>query len=75
VGGDVSAGFSINLQMPVQVDEGGYLYVVDLATGTRTQLPDTAFRYRRPALSPDGRRIVAEVMTPQGEDLWAIALP
>jgi hypothetical protein len=75
VGGDVSASYSINLQMPVQVDEGGYLYVVDLATGTRTQLPDTAFRYRRPALSPDGRRIVAEVMTPQGEDLWAIALP
>ena len=75
VGGDVVAGYSVDLQMPVQYDEGGYLYVVDLVSGTRMQLPDTAFRYRRPALSPDGRRIVAEVMTPQGEDLWAIALP
>lgn len=75
VGGDVVAGYSVDLQMPLQFDEGGYLYVVDLANGTRVQLPDTAFRYRRPALSPDGRRVVAEVMTPQGEDLWAIALP
>jgi hypothetical protein len=75
VGGDVVAGYSVDLQMPLQFDEGGYLYVVDLATGARLQLPDTAFRYRRPALSPDGRRVVAEVMTPQGEDLWAIALP
>jgi len=75
VGGDVVAGYSVDLQMPLQLDEGGYLYVVDLSSGTRAQLPDTAFRYRRPALSPDGRRIVAEVMTAQGEDLWAIALP
>jgi len=75
VGGDVTTGYSVDWQMPLQFDEGGYLYVVDLASGTRVQLPDTAFRYRRPALSPDGRRVVAEVMTPQGEDLWAIALP
>ncbi|HXV91627.1 MAG TPA: hypothetical protein VD707_09690 [Gemmatimonadales bacterium] len=75
VGGDVVVGYSVSLQMPLQFDEGGYLYVVDLADGARVQLPDTAFRYRRPALSPDGRRVVAEVMTPQGEDLWAIALP
>jgi hypothetical protein len=75
VGGNVAAGSDPNLNAVVQVDEGGFLYVVDLGTGARAQLPDTAFRYRRPSLSPDGRLIVAEVMTPQGEDLWRIALP
>ena len=75
VGGDVVAAFNPNLGALIQADEGGYLYWVDLASGTATQLPDTSFRYRRPALSSDGRRVVAEVQRPGGPDLWMIELP
>ncbi len=46
---------------PVQPDEGGVLTVVDLTTGTETVLdPSPLVVYRRPALSPDGSRLVAE---------------
>ena len=75
VGGDVTASYDSTRALPVQDDEGGFLYWVDLATGGAMQLPDTAFRYRRPALSPDGRRVVAEVRGPGGEDLWIVQLP
>jgi Tol biopolymer transport system component len=75
VGGDVVASFNPDLGALIQSDDGGYLYWVDLASGTATQLPDTGFRYRRPALSPDGRRVVAEVQGPGGPDLWMIELP
>jgi Tol biopolymer transport system component len=44
----------------VQVDYGGHLVVVDLATGSESWVPDHGLMYKRPALSPDGTRFVAE---------------
>jgi hypothetical protein len=59
VGGRV--GFTVDpLLGPVQWDSGGVLHVFDLE-GTGSQSLDTPGRlYRRPALSPDGTRVVAE---------------
>jgi hypothetical protein len=44
----------------VQVDHGGLLVIVDLATGTESGLPDYGLMYKRPVFSPDGSRFVAE---------------
>jgi WD40-like Beta Propeller Repeat len=59
VGGRVA--FSVDPRLgPVQWDSGGVLHVFDLEE-TGSQSLDTPGRlYRRPALSPDGSRIVAE---------------
>jgi hypothetical protein len=43
-----------------QVDYGGHLVTVDLATGIETLLPDSGRFYKRPRLSPDGRSFIAE---------------
>ncbi|MGH7538668.1 MAG: hypothetical protein ACREMF_08545, partial [Gemmatimonadales bacterium] len=43
-----------------QVDSGGTLVLVDLAGGLETPLTPPGLLFRRPALSPDGRRVVAE---------------
>ena len=45
----------------VQRDEGGDLHVVDLATGATQVRSEADVLFRRPALSPDGRRVVVEV--------------
>jgi hypothetical protein len=73
VGGRVA--FSVDpLWGPVQWDSGGVLHVFDLEE-TGSQSLDTPGRlYRRPALSPDGSRIVAEgypliiTQLPEGPD-------
>jgi hypothetical protein len=73
VGGRVA--FSVDpLLGPVQWDSGGVLHVFDLEE-TGSQSLDTPGRlYRRPALSPDGSRIVAEgypliiTQLPEGPD-------
>jgi hypothetical protein len=59
VGGRVA--FAVHPRLgPVQWDSGGVLHVFDLE-GTGTQSLDTpGWLYRRPSLSPDGSRIVAE---------------
>jgi len=44
----------------VQVDYGGVLVVVDLTTGSESWLPASGLMYKRPVLSPDGTRFVAE---------------
>jgi hypothetical protein len=44
----------------VQVDYGGVLVLVDLATGIETRLADVERLYRRPRLAPGGGRLVAE---------------
>jgi hypothetical protein len=64
---------------PLQFDGGGVIHVVDLALGTDTPMADATRYYRRIALSPDGRHIVAEGL-PIGvggaqPDLWLIDLP
>jgi hypothetical protein len=53
--------FSVSPQLgPTQWDSGGVLHVLDLE-GSDEGVLDTPERlYRRPALSPDGSRVVAE---------------
>ena len=45
----------------VQRDEGGDLVIVDRNSGAETRLAECETLFRRPALSPDGRRVVVEV--------------
>jgi hypothetical protein len=45
---------------PRQIDNGGFLRVVDLASGAIDTLGLDSFRFRRPVLSPDGRAVVVE---------------
>jgi hypothetical protein len=59
VGGRVAFSFDPRIG-PVQRDSGGVLHVIELG-GTGAVVLDTPERlYRRPALSPDGSRLVAE---------------
>lgn len=90
VGGSVLFRDEGELEM-VQRDEGGHLFLVDLTTGAETRLSlsqDTLFH--RPALSPDGARVVVEASPfapvhtgPDSEfnapnhrhDIWLFELP
>ena len=74
VGGDVSYGLD-TLNGPAQVDRGGLLYVVTLATGTETVLGDPAFRFRRPTFGPGGTRLTAEAWVNGRSDLWLLEVP
>jgi hypothetical protein len=59
VGGRVA--FSVDPRAgPVQWDSGGVVHVVDLGASGSLALDTPGRLYRRPALSPDGTRIVAE---------------
>jgi hypothetical protein len=79
VGGAVSFGYEALLGFNVQRDGGGQLHLVDLATGHDSVLPDRVngipLFFRRPALSPSGRRLVAEVVTGSVADLWMFDVP
>jgi hypothetical protein len=78
VGGSVSFGFDNAFNTSVQRDQGGALYTVDLTSGQETQIPFTGFRLRRPALSPNGQRIVVEAydtLTTAEPDLFLIGAP
>ena len=60
----------------IQVDSGGQLFLADLLSATDTMVvADPTFRFRRPALSPDGRRVAAEVVTINRSDIWLVELP
>jgi hypothetical protein len=62
VGGRVA--FSVDsLLGPVQWDSGGVLHVFNLEETDSHSLDTPGWVYRRPALSPDGSRIVAEGYT------------
>ncbi|SRR6266567_3222156 len=74
VGGDVTYAVD-SLNGPMQVDRGGELHVVTLATGADTVLGDTTFRFRRPAFGPDGTRLTAEVWVNGSSDLWLLEVP
>ena len=56
---------------------GSALYLVDVAAGTRTALPvPVGMLLSRPALSPDGTRLVAEgTLPPAFPDLWLFEVP
>ncbi len=60
---------------PSQVDAGGELHVVTLATGAETVLGNASSRFRRPALSPDGTRVATELWTSGSSDLWLLEVP
>jgi hypothetical protein len=59
---------------PLQVDSGGALHVVELATGVETVLDLGQPRWRHPALSPDGRRLVVESFEAR-PDLYLFEIP
>ena len=59
VGGRVA--FSVDPSLgPVQWDSGGVVHVFDLEETSSLSLDTPGWLYRRPALSPDGTRVVAE---------------
>lgn len=60
VGGAVSYFFDTNQSLYVQVDHGGTLHVVTLATGADTVVSDSLLLMRHPALDPTSTRLVAE---------------
>jgi len=74
VGGDVTYAVD-SLNGPAQVDRGGALQVVTLATGAAAVLGDPASRYRRPAWAPDGVRATAERWVTGVADLWLLEVP
>ncbi len=75
VGGDVTFTFEVGFGDYAQRDNGGFLHVVDLATGVETVLDGRGLAFRHPALSPDGRRIVAEAYAGREADLWLLEIP
>jgi hypothetical protein len=74
VGGDVSYVVDTVLGAS-QVDHGGELHIVTLATGAEVVLGDSTSRFRRPALSSDATRLATEVWANGSADLWLLDLP
>ncbi len=74
VGGDV-AYIVDSVLGNSQVDHGGELHFVTLATGAETVVGDFMSRFRRPALAPDGMRVVAESRATFRADLWLVEAP
>ena len=59
---------------PSNSDRGGFLHIVEGAT--ITQLGDSSWLFRRPALSPDGTRLVVSAWNgAPTADLWLFELP
>jgi hypothetical protein len=58
-----------------QLDRGGELHVVTLASGTETVFGGTATFFRRPAFAPGGARVVVEGWTDRSSDLWLVDVP
>jgi len=65
VGGRVSYGVD-PLIGPVQVDSGGILYHVNLATGVATPLTLSGKRFRSPSLRPGAQQIAVEAVDSSG---------
>ena len=58
----------------IQRDSGGTIVLVNAASGTVTPIaPGSLFRH--PALSPDGKHIVAEAHVGRSTDLWLLETP
>jgi len=74
VGGDVTYVVDSVLGAS-QVDHGGELHIVTLATGAETVFGDATSHFRRPALFPDGTRLVTEVWSNGKADLWLMDVP
>jgi hypothetical protein len=74
VGGDVSYVVD-SILGPSQIDNGGPLCFVTLATGAETVFGADTSRFRRPALSPDGTRVAFEDWITQRPDLFLMSVP
>ena len=74
VGGSVSFT-NDSLVGPLQRDNGGVLYLLNLGSPTAFPLTGPFESFRHPALSPDGSRLVAEMINSGSSDIWAVALP
>ncbi len=61
----------------VQYDDGGPIRLIDLQTGADTTVSAGGRLYRYPALSPDGRTVLAESRDNVDEDwdIWRVSLP
>ncbi len=60
---------------PLQRDDGGPIFAVDLTTGTETQVTPAGLLFRHIALAPDGTRVVAELVVGATTDLWLVEVP
>ena len=58
-----------------QVDGGGELHFVTLANGAETVIGGSSTFFRRPAFSPDGTHVVAEMWTLGRGDIWRLDVP
>jgi len=74
VGGDVTYVVDSVLGAS-QVDRGGELHFVTLATGAETVIGNVTSRFRHPALSSDGTRVATEVWAFGSGDLWLLDVP
>lgn len=59
----------------LQSDHGGPLYLVTSVTGAAFRIGDPALRFRRPAFSPDGTRIVVAAWDTASADIWLFQQP
>jgi hypothetical protein len=61
----------------VQHDDGGVVHLLALDTGVETVLAGDGRRFRRAALSPDGRTMLAESRDGPADDwdIWRVRLP
>ncbi len=75
VGGTIGWGYDPVFADSIQRDGGGIIALVNLASGTSQLLPAGPRRFRHPALSPDGRRLVAESYDGRVADLYLFDLP
>jgi WD40 repeat protein len=76
VGGLVDVEF-LPGQGYVQNDDGGVIHILDLDTGVETVMGTGGRLFRRDAISPDGRELLAESRDlARGDwDIWRIQLP
>jgi hypothetical protein len=75
VGGSVRFAWEPPLADTIQRDDGGAIALVDLSGGNVITVGAGQRVFRRLALSPDGRRLVAESPEGRSTDLYLFALP
>jgi hypothetical protein len=75
VGGSVTYQFAASAERFVQEDDGGDIHVVNLASGAEVVVSAGALQFRFPAISPDGRRLVAQSWDGSQADLYLFAVP
>jgi Tol biopolymer transport system component len=74
VGGSVSVELLPDLGF-VQNDDGGEVHLLALDGGADTILSTGGLEFRHPALSPDGRVLLAESLSGGQWDIWRLELP